>query len=154
RLLILADNAADSEQLRPLLPGPGCLVIATSRNQLRGLAVTDAARQVAVPPLPEPEGLALLGRIVGDGRGGAEPEAAAALVARCGGLPLAVVIAAEQAQRQPGVPLAGLVEQMRSEADRLDLLSTGDDLTTDLRTVFTWSYRRLGAAEARTFRYA
>ena len=38
RVLILLDNAAEEDQIRPLLPGsPGCLVIVTSRNELRGL---------------------------------------------------------------------------------------------------------------------
>jgi hypothetical protein len=45
-VLIVLDNARDVEQVRPLLPGsPGCLVIATSRNPMAGLAMTQGARR-------------------------------------------------------------------------------------------------------------
>lgn len=44
RMLILLDNARDTDQVRPLVPGaPGCLVVVTSRNTLTGLVAADDA---------------------------------------------------------------------------------------------------------------
>ena len=67
RVLVLLDNAADEEQVRPLLPGSaGCLVIVTSRNQLPGLIVTAGAKPVVVDLLTAGEARRLLARRIGE----------------------------------------------------------------------------------------
>jgi DNA-binding SARP family transcriptional activator len=49
RMLILLDNAATADQVRPLLPGSdGCLVLVTSRSRLPGLVATESAASIAV----------------------------------------------------------------------------------------------------------
>ncbi|WP_345155032.1 hypothetical protein [Nonomuraea rubra] len=63
QVLIVLDNARDSEQVRPLLPATaGCLAIVTSRNQLTGLAATHGARTLTLDvwtPAEAREALAL-----------------------------------------------------------------------------------------------
>lgn len=152
RMLIVLDNARDAEQVRPLLPGsPGCLVVITSRNRLSGLQINDAAHAVTLELMDATDARRLLGHRLGAQRVSAEPAAVAEIIEFCTGLPLALAIAAARAAGRPGVGLAELAGQLRDAGQRLDTLS-GGDTTTDLRTVFSWSYRALSPEAARLFR--
>jgi tetratricopeptide (TPR) repeat protein len=101
--------------------------------------------------LPLEEAVALLQALIGT-RVDAEPGAAAELAGRCCRLPLALRVAAELAARRPAVPLARLVGELADLPTRLDLLAAGGDPSTEVRNVFSWSYRHLDAEDARTFR--
>jgi len=151
RVLLFLDNARDAGQVRPLLPGTGCAVLVTSRNELRGLAVSDGARRLDLGVLGHDEAVALVARIIGDDRAAAAPDAVSEMVELCGRLPLALVVAAQQAATLDTTPLADLVADLRH--DRLDLLSTPDDPAIDPRAVFSWSYQGLASEVACAFRY-
>jgi len=152
RILILLDNAASVEQVRPLLPGSvTCAVVVTSRDTLAGLVARDGARRLDLDLLSPADATVLLTTLIGD-RAAADPATTAALAAACARLPLALRIAAELAGTQPGVPLATLVNELTSEHGRLDLLEAGGDPYTAVRAVFSWSYRYLEPATARAFR--
>ena len=152
RVLVVLDNAASVEQVRPLLPGcPSCLVVVTSRDSLAGLVARDGASRVDLDMLPLPDAVGLLRTLIGD-RVDAEPEAATALAKQCARLPLALRVAAELAAASPDSALAGLAAELASEQRRLDLLDAGGDERTAVRGVFSWSYRHLPAAAARAFR--
>jgi DNA-binding SARP family transcriptional activator len=151
RGLILLDNARDAAQVRPLLPGTDCLVIVTSRNQLRSLSIRDGAHRVTVGRLSPAEAIALLSGAAGHHRVTAEPRAAARLAWLCDRLPLALAIAAERVRRAGS--LHEVAVALADERSRLDAFGDDDgDPGTDLRTTLTWSYRTLAPSAARMFR--
>jgi DNA-binding SARP family transcriptional activator/Tfp pilus assembly protein PilF len=152
RMLVLLDNAATVEQIRPLLPGtPTAVVVVTSRDSLPGLVAVHGARRMELDLLPAADALALLRELVGE-RVEAEPEAAARLAAQCARLPLALRVAAELAAAQPAIPLSALVAELDDEQRRLDLLDAGGDPRAAVATVFSWSYRHLSPVSACVFR--
>ena len=69
-----------------------------------------------------------------------EPAAVDDIIAGCARLPLALTIAAARAATSPGFPLAVYGTELRGAARALDALP-GGDLATDVRAVFSWSYR-------------
>ncbi|WUX20197.1 transcriptional regulator [Streptomyces sp. NBC_01439] len=127
RLLVVLDNAVDSEQIRPLLPGGDeCVTLVTSRDRLDGLVATDAARPVTVGALPAADSTALLAAVLGPEPVAAEPEAAARLAGLCDGLPLALRVAAARLATRPHRGLASFVGELADEQHRLDLLRAED----------------------------
>ena len=152
RVLVVLDNARDAEQVRPLLPGSaGCLVVVTSRNQLTTLVAAQGAQPLGLDPLTEQESHDLFARRIGADRVAGEPEATRAILDRCARLPLAIAVAAASAASAPGLPLEMLAARLHEAADTLPTLSGGDP-ATDLRDVFTWSYRMLSPDAARLLR--
>jgi len=141
RVLVVLDNARDTSQVRPLLPGGvGCAVLVTSRDPLAGLVAREGACPLVLDLLPADEALALLSHRLGGERVAAEPETAEDLVRLCARLPLALSVAAARAAATPGLPLARLVASLRDARRRLDGLSTGDT-GSDVRAVLSWSFR-------------
>jgi tetratricopeptide (TPR) repeat protein/transcriptional regulator with XRE-family HTH domain len=150
RVLVVLDNAADSQQLQPLLPASaGCGVVVTSRKRITGLAMRGDSR-ITLGPMAEEESITLLRKVIGADRAAAEPDAVRALAGRCGHLPLALRIAAERVATHPHHSVSLLVEELDTESQRLEALSTDDSVA--VKTVFSWSYRDLSAEAARMFR--
>nr|WP_238356812.1 BTAD domain-containing putative transcriptional regulator [Kribbella italica] len=150
RLLLLLDNARNAEQVSDLIPASGCLVLITSRNQLRSLAARLGAERITLEPLPPADAVSLLAAAVGAERVAAEPEAVQELTSICAGLPLALAVAAESARRTSGSPFADLVGALQEHT--LDVLAVPDDDHSDLRRVLSWSYQALASDAARLFR--
>jgi DNA-binding SARP family transcriptional activator/tetratricopeptide (TPR) repeat protein len=151
RVLVVLDNARDTEQVRPLLAGtPGCLVLVTSRDLLTGL-VAVGAEPLAVDLLGVGGSLELLAGRLGADRVAAEPVAVQEIVELCARLPLALAVVAARAATHPRFGLAELAAELREARGGLDEFA-GADPATDPRAVFSWSYLQLNAEAARLFR--
>lgn len=122
-VLFLLDNARDSAQVRPLLPASStCGVLVTSR---RVLATLEGARHVTLDPLSLRQSQDLVRSIYPTA--GPEDEAAlAAIMTRCGGLPLALRIAAARLATPDGPGVAAFAEQLGRTTHWLDGLAAED----------------------------
>ncbi|MFJ5984679.1 ATP-binding protein [Lentzea sp. NPDC092896] len=149
RVLLVLDNAADTAQVVPLLPGAGtCAVVVTSRSTLTGLITGHGAHHMSVGTLTADEAASVLTARLGSARVEAEPDAAAELIGLCGGFPLALSIVAGRACVQPHLALAALALELReSTLDALDDI----DPAASLPAVLSSSYRALTAEQAEVF---
>ncbi|MEW1832741.1 tetratricopeptide repeat protein [Streptomyces sp. NPDC088196] len=150
-VLVLADNAAAAEQVRPLHPGGvRHRLLATSRSKLPQLG----ARLLPLGELSPEEAYDLLDRALriaaaDDARVANEREAAGELASLCGYLPLALQIAAALLVLDRDKPVAELVAELAESGDRLLHLDDGE---RSVRAAFDLSYRRLPAEQARLLR--
>ncbi|MEF9881452.1 NB-ARC domain-containing protein [Streptomyces sp. P9-A4] len=154
RLLVVLDDVGEPAQVRPLVPkGPGSAVLVTSQSPL-GELVLDGARTLALRPLDRDGALRLLAERCGADTVAADPAAAEHLVALCGGLPVALRIAAARLLTDPSLTTAALAGELADENRRLDALSLGP-LGGDhsMSAVLNPTYRLLPTGAARLYRY-
>jgi tetratricopeptide (TPR) repeat protein len=149
RMLILLDNAANTEQILPLLPGgDSCTVVITSRRTLTPMIARHGAWHLALDTLNANDAHALLARRMGVARVCAEPTAVAELIDLCGGFPLALGIIAGRAHAHPQTPLAEIATELR-------VLGLGaledEDPAASLPTVLSRSYRALTVSQRTVF---
>ncbi|WP_350275164.1 BTAD domain-containing putative transcriptional regulator [Kribbella sp. HUAS MG21] len=153
KMLVLLDNAATTDQVRPLLPATSsCLTLVTSRNSLSGLIAREGARRIRLGTLDTDAAVALLAELLADGRVAAEPQQAAELVEACGRLPLAVRIAAAQLADEPHRSLADYLAVLRERG--LSVLALDDDEESAVAAAFDLSYHHLPPDVRRLFRLA
>ncbi|WP_159401214.1 tetratricopeptide repeat protein [Streptomyces sp. NRRL B-24484] len=151
RILVLADNASSSAQVKHLLPsggGPHRMLVTSRDNLAPGLG----ARLVDLDVLSPERAVALMDTVLRitrptDGRITADPVGARRVAELCGHLPLALRIATAQLGRH--LKPAQLARDLENLAERLDVLEGRDGA---VRTVLESSYRRLAPTHAELFR--
>jgi DNA-binding SARP family transcriptional activator len=149
RVLVLLDNAGSAEQVRPLLPGTaGCFVLVASRDRLDGLVAHEGAHRLALDVLSAAEARALLVRMLGADRVGAEASVVDDLARVCAYLPLALRIAAANLT-DPSWGIAEYVTELVA-GNRLTVLEVDGEAA--VRAAFDLSYRSVSPAGQRLFR--
>jgi tetratricopeptide (TPR) repeat protein len=141
--LLVLDNAANSAQVTPLLPGgDGCLVLVTSRRYLGDLP---AAVPLLLGSLPPEEARTMFVRLAP--RAAADPDdAVAELTALAGYLPLAISLLARVYARHPSWALADLTTETRTSL--LTLAAERDSVSA----AFDVSWRHLDPGQQQFFR--
>jgi DNA-binding SARP family transcriptional activator/tetratricopeptide (TPR) repeat protein len=153
RVLLVVDNAATPDQVRPLLPGArGSLVLVTSRNTQAGLAACDGAIRVALNMLDPNESRSLLAGLLSTDTAAEDGRIFDEIARLCGHLPLALRIAAERVAGSDHLGIADLVGELHAEHGRLDALLLPDDELSGVRGVLSSSYGSLAPDDARAFR--
>ena len=143
KALLLMDNAADADQVRPLIPPPGCVMLVTSRNHfaLPGWKALDLA------VLPEGDARELLLTIAERIGGEADP-----IAELCGYLPLALRAAASALAARADLDPAEFARRLGDERTRLEAIGTeGVDLS--LAGSFNLSYQLLPGETRKVFAF-
>jgi tetratricopeptide (TPR) repeat protein len=142
RVLLLLDNAADSAQVRALLPPIGCAVLVTSRQSVTLPGITP----LTLNALTEREARQLLLEIAPR----AEP-AAEQICKLCGYLPLALRAAGSLLAIAVDLDPIDYAVKLQDERSRLERIGT-EGVDIDVAASFNLSYARLASDAARVFR--
>jgi DNA-binding SARP family transcriptional activator/tetratricopeptide (TPR) repeat protein len=143
KMLIVLDDAADVDQVRQLLPGTaGCAVLLTSRRVLSGLP---DRMQLKLETYEAEDSAALMRRLCGD-RATVEDAATAEVARLCGGLPLALRIAATRLNSRPSWRMGTLAGHLATAHRRLDALHQPD---ASVRASFAVSFEELRSSKDR-----
>ena len=147
RVLLLLDDAASSEQVRPLLPGtPACTVLVTSRRHLTAL---EDARLISLDSLPLGQAAGLIAELSGRPELAARDEAVTEIARLCGALPLALGMLARQLHHHPSWSARELAADLAAARDRLGFMHAED---LSVAAAFDLSYRDLTGDQQRLFR--
>jgi DNA-binding SARP family transcriptional activator len=147
RAVVILDDAARLDQIRPLLPAAGgrCLILITTRRRLPDL---DGARTLNLDVLSVDDAITLFRRIAGQG-GAQDEDKVATAVGLCGRLPLAIQLTAGRLAQDRPPTLAGLIEELSQSPAQLGGAGAA---SAEAMPAFDLSYRALEPDHQRFFR--
>ncbi|MBV1855811.1 AfsR/SARP family transcriptional regulator [Catellatospora tritici] len=149
RILVILDNAGSTDQIRTLLPGgTATTVLVISRQPLRQLAATTDVLGIALGPLSPQDSTALLHSLVDPHLLARHRQTLEQLRQACGGLPIALRLAAAAGHGAAVEDLPTLAAALAASADTLSAL----DPDGTMAAAFSWSYRTLPPDAAALFR--
>ncbi|HEY3748858.1 MAG TPA: BTAD domain-containing putative transcriptional regulator [Pseudonocardiaceae bacterium] len=113
KVLVVLDDAADERQVLPLVPGsPSCAVLVTSRAPMAALP---GASRIEVGRLPVADSVALLTKIIGEGRARGQAKDMRRLAELCGGEPFALRLAGARLGGRPHWTVRTLIGRLTDE---------------------------------------
>src|SRR5215831_5135409 len=151
RAIVILDDAARPDQIRPLLPAPGqCLLLITTR---RRLADVGDICTLTLDVLAAADAATLFRQIAGEDRT-READQVAEAVRLCGLLPLAIQLTASRVAQDPQLSLTDLIEELSQSPARLggtgaagpEVMSALDLSYQALEPEHQRCFRRLGAS--------
>jgi DNA-binding SARP family transcriptional activator/tetratricopeptide (TPR) repeat protein len=146
RAVVILDDAARHDQIRPLLPVAGrCLILITARRRLPEL---EGARAITLDLLSVDDAVTLFTRTAGPSRARDHDEVAA-VVGLCGRLPLAIQLTAGRLAQGYPARLGDLVDELSQSPARLGSTGTA---SPEVMSAFDLSYRALEPDHQRFFR--
>jgi DNA-binding SARP family transcriptional activator/tetratricopeptide (TPR) repeat protein len=146
RAVIILDDVAGPEQVRPLLPGASpSLMVITSRRRLVGLA---GVRSVVLDVLPKAEAVAMFRSIAGGPRTQDSGEVEE-VVRLCGNLPLALQLTAGRLLSRPSWDMSHLIGRLSRDSGRLCEIRDGFQ---EIGRTFAMSYESLSSGQQHVFR--
>lgn len=145
KAIIILDDARDSAQVRPLLPGtPGCSVLVTSRHRLTDL---EGARSLSLEVPPPSQASELFARVAGRARI-TNHEAVRRVVDLCGCHPIAVRLAAARLRHRESWDIEDLADHLAAVPSILDEIGTPAGITA----AFAVCYAELEPDQRHLFR--
>jgi tetratricopeptide (TPR) repeat protein len=138
RVLLIADNARDAAQIKPLLPPPGCGLLCTSRNRIL-MSGASTYHSLEIDVLPHADSAALLRALCSR----LSTAQAAELAGRVGHLPLALQILGNVLREDPTRQYADFLQQFGMERTRLENLRPGEATTLDVQAAIAMGWRNV-----------
>ena len=143
-VLLLLDNAADSDQVRPFMPPSKCALLITSRDPV----MLPNIHPLKLDELPPDDARELLMEIASR----VTPDIADEICQLCGYLPLAIRAAGGLLKEEEDLEPEDYVKALRDKKKRLKELGRVGDKDLNVTAAFDLSYERLDPEQQRVFR--